>query len=114
MLLRLRLQRVEPNQAMSVTEKDTLSVYSGHRVLAMFPFFNEESKLAQMAERLRDGIVDKFIGVNDGSTDDGPNILRRRGIEVIDQPHEGAGACIKRAVKYAPGQWVRYFSRHGR
>ena len=86
---------------MSVTDKGTHSIYSGHRVLAMFPFFNEEPKIAQMAEKLCDGIVDKFIGVNDGSTDDGPGILRRRGIEVIDQPHEGAGACIKRAVKYA-------------
>jgi len=67
----------------------------------MFPFYNEGPKIVRMAERLRDGIVDKFIGVNDGSTDEGPDILRRRGIEVIDQPHKGAGACIKRAVKYA-------------
>ena len=108
------MPHVKPKQAMSVTDKGTDSTYSGYRVLAMFPFFNEEPKIAQMAERLCDGIVDKFIGVNDGSTDDGPRILQRRGIEVIDQPHEGAGACIKRAVKYAPGQWVRYFSRHGR
>jgi dolichol-phosphate mannosyltransferase len=81
--------------------KDKHSLYPGHRVLAMFPFFNEANKIVQMAERLHDGIVDKFIGVNDGSTDAGPDILRRRGIEVIDQPHVGAGACIKRAVKYA-------------
>jgi dolichol-phosphate mannosyltransferase len=67
----------------------------------MFPFFNEGPKIAQMAERLREGIVDKFIGVNDGSTDDGPDVLRLHGIEVIDQLHNGAGACIKRAVKYA-------------
>jgi hypothetical protein len=33
-----------------------------------------------MTEGLRDGIVDKFIGVNDGSTDAGPDILRRQGI----------------------------------
>ncbi len=77
------------------------SIYPGHRVLAMFPFYNEEGKLAAMAPRLRSGLVDKFIGVNDGSTDRGPQILRSHGIEVVDIPHTGAGACIKRAVRYA-------------
>lgn len=77
------------------------SIYPGYRILAMFPFYDEGPKIIRMAERLRDGIVDKFIAVNDGSTDEGPEILRRWGIEVIDQPHKGAGACIKRAVKYA-------------
>jgi dolichol-phosphate mannosyltransferase len=89
------------SKIMNPTNQDTRSIYEGHRVLAMFPFFNEASKIAQMAERLHDGIVDKFIGVNDGSTDDGASILRRRGLEVLDQPHKGVGACIKRAVKYA-------------
>jgi len=86
---------------MTVAHKDTHPVYSGHRVLAMLPFYNEGPKIVRMAERLNDGIVDKFIGVNDGSVDDGPNVLRRRGIQVIDQPRRGVGACIKRAVKYA-------------
>jgi dolichol-phosphate mannosyltransferase len=67
----------------------------------MFPFYNEEGKLAAMAPRLRAGLVDKFVGVNDGSTDRGPRILREHGIEVLDIPHTGAGACIKHAVRHA-------------
>ena len=76
-------------------------IYAGHRVLATFPFFDEEEKVALMAGRLRSGLVDAFVGVNDGSTDKGPDILRQRGIEVLDQPHMGVGACIKRAVRHA-------------
>ena len=67
----------------------------------MFPFYNEEDKLTAMAPRLRPGLVDTFLGLNDGSTDGGPALLRQHGIPVLDLPHTGAGACIKRAVGYA-------------
>ncbi len=76
-------------------------VYPGHRVLAMFAFWNEGSKLQQMIPRLRPGLVDQFVAVNDGSTDDGPALLRNAGIRVLDQAHVGAGAAIKTAVRYA-------------
>ena len=76
-------------------------VYPGHRVLLMFPVYNEGPKLTQLAGKLRDGLVDKVIAVNDGSTDEGPEILRAYGVEVVDQPHTGLGASIKRAVRYA-------------
>jgi dolichol-phosphate mannosyltransferase len=77
------------------------TVYEGHRVLAMFPFFDEEDKIRLLSERLQPGIVDKFLAINDGSTDSGPSILRERGIEVLDQQRSGIGACIKRCIKYA-------------
>ena len=76
-------------------------LYPGHRVLAMFPFLNEEDKLREMAPRLRDGYVDCFMGVNDGSTDRGADVLRQHGIKVIELSHRGVGACIKEAVKHA-------------
>lgn len=72
------------------------------RILVMFPFFNEEQKVGEMAPRLSNDMVDQFIGVNDGSTDQGPEILRSQGITVVDQPdRRGVGACIKRAISYA-------------
>ena len=77
------------------------SLYSGHRVLAMFPFFNEEDKIALLAPRLQPGLVDCFVGINDGSTDKGPEILRAHGITVLDQPRLGVGASIKRAIRFA-------------
>ncbi len=75
-------------------------VYPGHRILATFPFYNEVSRIEQMAERLREGLVDRIVGVNDGSSDDGPQLLRERGIEVMDCPHQGAGSSIRAAIKY--------------
>lgn len=75
-------------------------VYPGHRVLAMFAFWNEAAKVERMAGRLRAGLVDEFVAIDDGSTDDGPDILRRHGIHVISQAHAGAGAAIKTAVRY--------------
>ena len=75
-------------------------VYPGERVLAMFPFYNERDKLAKLVQRLRPGLVDTFVAVNDGSTDDGPALLRQHGVEVLDQSRCGVGACIKRVVKY--------------
>ena len=76
------------------------SLYPGHRVLAMFPFYNEADKLPALAERCRPGLVDRFVAVNDGSTDAGPAILRRHGITVFDQPRGGIGACITRCIRY--------------
>jgi dolichol-phosphate mannosyltransferase len=77
------------------------SIYPGHRVLAMFPFFDEEQKIAQLAPSLSEGLVDEFLGINDGSSDSGPSILRGRGVTVLDQTRQGVGACIKRAIRYA-------------
>ena len=80
------------------------SVYPGVRVLLMFPFFNEGSKLARLADGLEARVADKVLAVNDGSTDEGPDLLRSRGIEVLDQDRQGIGACIKRCVAYAKEQ----------
>ncbi len=77
------------------------SIYAGHRVMAMFAFWNEAQRIPQIVPRLRRGLVDEFVAVNDGSTDDGPALLRQAGIRVLDQAHLGAGAAIKAAVRYA-------------
>lgn len=79
---------------------DKASVYPGHRVLAMFPVYNEQDKLPDLLRKCESGLVDEFVAVNDGSTDRSPEILRERGITVLDQAHLGLGACIKRAVRF--------------
>jgi dolichol-phosphate mannosyltransferase len=76
-------------------------VYPGHRVLAMFPFFNEEGRLSRLAARMSSGQVDEFLGVNDGSSDNGPAELTARGINFISQSRQGVGSCIKAAIQYA-------------
>lgn len=77
------------------------SVYPGHRVLAMFCFFNEGDKIRSVVERLRPGVVDKCIAIDDGSTDEGPAIVREHGIEVLEQPRSGIGSSLKRTIRYA-------------
>jgi len=71
------------------------------RVLAMFPFLNEAPKLKAMAPRLRTGLVETFIGFDNGSTDGGASILQSYGISVISQPERGVGACIRSAIRHA-------------
>lgn len=78
------------------------AVYPGHRVLAMFPYHNERDKLAQLVRKIKPGLVDKWLPVDDGSTDDGPRILQENGIESLPlERRSGIGACIKQCVKYA-------------
>jgi len=67
----------------------------------MFPVYNEAPRIRRLVGKLREGLADRFLAINDGSTDDGPEILRSHGIEVLDQPRQGIGACIKRTVAYA-------------
>ncbi|MCH8345072.1 MAG: glycosyltransferase family 2 protein [Planctomycetes bacterium] len=76
-------------------------LYPGQSVLALSAIYNEESKVAALAERFVDGLVDEIVIVNDGSTDRSADILREHGITVIDQPHLGLGAAIKRGIRYA-------------
>jgi dolichol-phosphate mannosyltransferase len=79
---------------------DSSPLYPGFRVLAMFPFYNEAPKLKKMSLRLRPGLVDKFIGLDNGSTDNGAEVLEKRNISVIPQPVRGVGCCIRTAIEY--------------
>src|SRR5215467_13121393 len=76
------------------------SLYPGHRVLAIFPFFNEGPKIKSMAARLRRGLVDCFLGVDNGSSDDGPSTLSQQNIAVLRQPEGGVGSCIRAAIDH--------------
>ena len=78
------------------------ALHPGHRILATFPFHNEREKLALLVPRIQPGLVDKWLPVDDGSTDDGPELLRQRGIEMLRQPERhGIGAALKRVVRVA-------------
>lgn len=81
-------------------DREAEPLYPGHRVLAAFPFFNEGSKLDAMASRLRAGIVDRFLGVNNASTDNGVATLAIHNIPVLDQLTGGVGSCLRAAVDY--------------
>lgn len=76
-------------------------LHPGHRVLATFPFHNERDKLALLAAKIRPGLVDHWLPVDDGSTDGSAEILRARGIEPLTQPaRQGIGSALKAVVRY--------------
>jgi dolichol-phosphate mannosyltransferase len=83
-------------------EPATPAIHPGHRVIAMFPFCEEREKLALLVPKIRPGLVDKWMPVDDGSTDDGAALLRQHGIEPLTQPtRRGIGAAIKAVVRHA-------------
>ena len=77
-------------------------IHPGHRVIAMFPFHDERDKLERLVPKIRPGLVDLWLPVDDGSTDTGPALLREHGIEPLRQEaRSGIGAAIKSVVRYA-------------
>jgi dolichol-phosphate mannosyltransferase len=77
------------------------SVYPGHRVIAMFPFHDERDKLALLAPKLRSGLVDTWLPVDDASNDGGGDLLRERGIAPLRQDkRSGIGAAIRRVIHH--------------
>ena len=80
---------------------DVPSVYPGHRVIAMFPFHDERDKLVLLAPKLRPGIVDTWLPVDDASTDGGSALLTELGIEPLRQERRrGIGAAIRRVIHH--------------
>jgi len=70
------------------------------KVLATFPFHDERDKLERLVPKIRSGIVDAWLPVDDGSTDGGADLLRAAGIEPLrNAARSGIGACLKRVVK---------------
>ena len=83
-------------------DEATPAIYPGHRVIAMFPYCDEREKLSLLVQKIRPGLVDKWMPVDDGSTDDGSALLRQHGIEPLTQPtRRGIGAAIKAVVRHA-------------
>ena len=83
-------------------EQPVEGIYPGHRVMAMFPFHNEREKLLQFIPKIKPGLVDKFLPVDDASTDEGAQVLRQHGLDMLRQAsRSGVGACIKKSVRYA-------------
>jgi dolichol-phosphate mannosyltransferase len=67
----------------------------------MFPFHDERDKLVLLAPKLKDGLVDKWLPVDDASTDGGATLLHERGVETLRQDRRrGIGAAIRRVIRY--------------
>jgi len=72
------------------------------RILAVPVAFNEEKKIGSVFERFRGVKVDAVILIDDASTDQTPEIIRKLGYEVVSHTQRcGVGACIRTAIDFA-------------
>ena len=79
------------------------------RVSFLIPAYNEGATIATVLERVEALELDRqVIVVDDGSTDDTPDILKRwedgrDGKVVLRQPNRGKGAAIRAAIPHVDG-----------
>ena len=77
-------------------------------IAAILPLFNEGSAVQQLVERMPCAIAETIV-VDDGSTDEGPQLAREAGAHVIVHPERrGVGAAIRTGIEAArcAGHWA--------
>jgi glycosyltransferase involved in cell wall biosynthesis len=81
-------------------------------VTTIIPTYNRGQLVCEALESVfaQSRPVDEIIVVDDGSTDNTPELLRRYGnrIRYIEQPNSGAGAARNRGIKEAKGDYIAF------
>jgi GT2 family glycosyltransferase len=79
-------------------------------ICAIVPTFNRSALLAECLDSLlaQTRTLDRIVVVNDGSTDDTPETLRRYGnrLTVIDQPNAGKATALNAALSVCDSDYV--------
>ena len=77
-------------------------MYQGLRVIALSPVLDEREKIAAVISRVPRDFVDEILIVDDGSSDDSPQVARSLGATVIELGETlGVGAAIRTGYRYA-------------
>ncbi|HEY4606716.1 MAG TPA: glycosyltransferase family 2 protein [Acidimicrobiia bacterium] len=77
-------------------------MYQGLRVIALSPVLDEREKIAAVISRVPRDFVDEILIVDDGSSDDSPQVARSLGATVIELGKTlGVGAAIRTGYRYA-------------
>lgn len=74
---------------------------SKEKVVAVVPVYNEENKIRDTVESLKQiSLIDNIIVVDDGSTDKTYNIVKELNVDIIKlEKNSGKGSAIKSAIK---------------
>jgi dolichol-phosphate mannosyltransferase len=77
-------------------------MFSGKRIIAIAPAFNEEQKIGHVVARTPRDVVDCVLVVDDGSTDRTAEVARAEGAEVLTLPEVfGVGYALRSGLDYA-------------
>jgi len=81
------------------------------KVSIIIPVYNAEKYLKECIESALNQTYDdiEIIAVNDGSTDDSINILKKYSdrIEIIEKENGGIGSALNAGIKAATGEWIK-------
>ena len=93
-----------------MNQNDTYPEFKSEQVSVIIPVYNR----ARPVTRAIDSVLKQtrppleIIVVDDGSTDETPDVLRQYGskIKIIRQAHRGVSAARNRGIRSASGQWI--------
>ena len=75
---------------------------NGHKLAVVLPAYNAAATLRKTYQEIPPGVVDEFLLVDDGSTDETTEIARQLNIKTVRHPHNrGYGANQKTCYKTA-------------
>ncbi len=77
-------------------------MYKNHKIIALVPAHNEESKIGRVVERTDHRLVDTLLVIDDASTDATAHVARARGAEVLTLTRpSGVGAALRAGMDFA-------------
>ncbi len=77
-------------------------MYAGNKILVMAGAYNEEGKIGDTVRKTPWNIVDEFLVVDDGSTDNTGKEAKEAGAKVLrNNANRGPGYLTRRVMKYA-------------
>ncbi len=77
-------------------------MFDGKRIICIAPCYNELHKINIVASRIDTTIVDEFLIVDDGSTDNSPDTAKPFGAKVISLGStHGVGFALREGIKYS-------------
>ena len=74
------------------------------RISVIIPAYNEASRIAETLENLNEKWIDEIIVVNDGSTDETAEIIKKYPVRLIDlKKNQGKGRAISEGIRHSTG-----------
>lgn len=71
------------------------------KIGVVIPVYNEKNQIGKLPSKFQPGLVDKIVGVDDGSTDGSQEILRHAGWTLIrHERRQGIGSAIRDGLNY--------------